>query len=122
MTISDDNKGTRDTVKTKKSNSKLPWWVEFFFVQLGLPENLLRKILKVKSNAKNHIKDNKKIYYTSIFLILGFLYINPIIKSAKHNDECVREIKQLLESGKLETKLNSASAYVNSVILCNGGN
>jgi len=38
-----------NTSKTSKNNKdkNLPWWVELLFVQIGLPDNLLIKILKV---------------------------------------------------------------------------
>ena len=36
----------------KKKNSKdLPWWVELLFVQIGLPDKLLIKILKTKKKS-----------------------------------------------------------------------
>ena len=36
----------------KKKNSKdLPWWVELLFVQIGLPDKFLIKILKTKKKS-----------------------------------------------------------------------
>ena len=32
----------------KKKDKDLPWWVELLFVQIGLPDKLLIKILKTK--------------------------------------------------------------------------
>ena len=32
----------------KKIDKDLPWWVELLFVQIGLPDKLLLKILKTK--------------------------------------------------------------------------
>ena len=40
----------------KKRNKDLPWWVELLFVQIGLPDKLLIKILKTKKEAKQLIK------------------------------------------------------------------
>ena len=40
----------------KKSDKHLPWWVELLFVQVGLPDKLLIKILKAKNNLKNLFK------------------------------------------------------------------
>ena len=45
--------------KKKKKEKDLPWWVEFLFVQLGLPDKLLIKILKTKKNARELIKNEK---------------------------------------------------------------
>ena len=32
----------------KKKDKDLPWWVELLFVQIGLPDKLLIKLLKAK--------------------------------------------------------------------------
>ena len=42
-----------------KKDKNLPWWVELLFVQIGLPDKLLIKILKTKKNAKELIKNEK---------------------------------------------------------------
>ncbi len=34
----------------KKKDKDLPWWVELLFVQIGLPDKLLIKLLKAKKN------------------------------------------------------------------------
>ena len=34
----------------KKKDKELPWWVELLFVQIGLPDKLLIKVLKAKKN------------------------------------------------------------------------
>ena len=48
----------------KKKDKNLPWWVEFLFVQIGLPEKLLIKILKTKKKANELIKNDKKLLMT----------------------------------------------------------
>ena len=40
----------------KKKDKHLPWWVEILFVQIGLPDKLLIKILKAKKGLKNFLK------------------------------------------------------------------
>ena len=44
----------------KKTGKNLPWWVELLFVQIGLPDNLLIKILKAKKTSKEFIKNENK--------------------------------------------------------------
>ena len=44
----------------KKKDKELPWWVELLFVQIGLPDKLLIKILKTKKTSKEFIKNEKK--------------------------------------------------------------
>ena len=43
----------------KKRDKDLPWWVELLFVQIGLPDKLLIKILKAKKTSKEFIKNEK---------------------------------------------------------------
>ena len=50
---------TSENVK-KKKDKDLPWWVELLFVQIGLPDKLLIKILKTKKIAKELINKDKK--------------------------------------------------------------
>ena len=44
----------------KKKEQDLPWWVELLFVQIGLPDKLLIKILQTKKKAKELINNDKK--------------------------------------------------------------
>ena len=53
-------KNTSQTSR-KKKDKDLPWWVEFLFVQIGLPDNLLIKILKTKRKSKEFIKKEQKL-------------------------------------------------------------
>ena len=43
----------------KKKQKDLPWWVELLFVQIGLPDRILIKILKTKKKAKEIFKNEK---------------------------------------------------------------
>ena len=54
----------------KKKDKDLPWWVEFLFVQIGLPDKLLIKILKTKKKAKELIKSDRKPLITFSVLII----------------------------------------------------
>ena len=65
----------------KKKNKDLPWWVELLFVQIGLPDKLLIKILQAKKKSKELIKSDKKSIIT--FLLVFKIFIrnlsgNPI--------------------------------------------
>ena len=48
------NMNTSENPKRKKDKN-LPWWVELLFVQIGLPDKFLIKILKTKKKAKELI-------------------------------------------------------------------
>ena len=42
----------------KKKDKDLPWWVELLFVQIGLPDKLLVKILRANKQSKELIREN----------------------------------------------------------------
>ena len=44
-----------------KGEKSLPWWVELLFVQIGLPDKFLIKLLKAKKTAKELIKKEQVI-------------------------------------------------------------
>ena len=73
----------RNPTKSSQINQKrLPWWVELLFVQIGLPDNWLIKILKTKKNTLDFYKEKKK-YIFLIFLFLFTLgYFQPVIRDS----------------------------------------
>ena len=69
----------------KKKGKELPWWVELLFVQVGLPDKLLIKILKAKKTSKEFIKNEKKSIIIFLFLITTLAYFYPVIDMQKIN-------------------------------------
>ena len=78
---------TSENFKKKKDKS-LPWWVELLFVQIGLPDKLLIKILKTKKTSKEFIKNEKKLILIFLFVITTLAYFYPVIKHAKNKLDC----------------------------------
>ena len=78
---------TSENIK-KKKDKDLPWWVELLFVQLGLPDKLLIKILKAKKTSKEFIKNEKKSIILFLFVITTLAYFYPVIKHAKNKLAC----------------------------------
>ena len=72
----------------KKKDPNLPWWVELLFVQIGLPDRLLIKILKAQKNSKEFIKNEKKLLILFLFAISSLAYFYPVIKHAKNKLDC----------------------------------
>ena len=104
---------------SNKSHSKLPWWVELLFVQIGLPDSWLSKILKTKKDTKQIIKDNKKQIFYCLLLFVGFLYIYPIVKYTSSSSSCITETIKYLKTNNNNLKemdLNSLA-----VGYCHGG-
>ena len=77
------NMNTSSNLK-KKKDKELPWWVEFLFVQIGLPDKLLIRILKAKKKSKEFIKNEKKSLTLFLLLLATFAYFYPVIKHAKN--------------------------------------
>ena len=69
-------------------NSKdksLPWWVEFLFVQIGLPDKFLIKILKQKNLLKNYSKMKKDLYLNVFYYYLSLSIYIQQLKNQKTN-------------------------------------
>ena len=48
-------------INSDKNQTNLPWWVELLFVQVGLPDSLLRNWLNAKVKLNEHINNQKNI-------------------------------------------------------------
>tara|TARA_B100000242_G_scaffold221481_1_gene162426 strand:- start:161 stop:598 length:438 start_codon:yes stop_codon:yes gene_type:complete len=105
----------------KKSNKNLPWWVELLFIQIGLPDNLLIKILKTKKKSKEIIKNNKKSLIKFLFLIAILAYIYPVIKHSKNKLDCQSIAKSYIINNKNISGLNRMEINMLSTNFCYGG-
>ena len=104
-----------------KNQTKLPWWVELLFVQIGLPDSWLSKYLKRKKETYNFINENKKSIFYCTLLIAGVLYIYPIVRYTSSSASCIDKTTKYIKSnnlnnGKTELDLNSLA-----VGYCHGG-
>ena len=109
------------TSKSDKNQSKLPWWVELLFVQVGLPDSWLSKYLKKKKDAANFIDENKKyIVYTAI-LIAGILYIYPIVRYTSSSSSCIDKTTKYLKSNNINKSQNKMDINSLAVGYCHGG-
>ena len=108
--------------KTKKKKDKnLPWWVELLFVQIGLPDNLLIKILRAKKKSIEIIKNDKKSLITYLFVIAILAYLYPVIKYAKNKLDCEAIAKNYIIKNKNIKRINKRELKMLSTNFCYGG-
>ena len=105
----------------KKKDKDLPWWVELLFVQIGLPDKLLIKILKAKKTSKELIKSDKKTILTFLFIFTAFAYFYPVIKHANNKLDCETIAKNYIIKNKNTTKFSKREIRMLSTNFCYGG-
>ena len=105
----------------KKKDKNLPWWVELLFVQIGLPDKLLIKILKAKKTSKEFIKNDKKSLITFLFIVTTFAYFYPVIKHANNKLDCEAIAKNYIIKNKNTIGINNKEIKMLSTNFCYGG-
>ena len=105
----------------KKTDKNLPWWVELLFVQIGLPDKLLIKILKAKKTSKEFIKNDKKSLITFLFVIATLAYFYPVIKHAKNILDFESIAKNYIIRNKKVININEKELRMLSTNFCYGG-
>ena len=117
----DAKKMNTSEISKKNKNKNLPWWVELLFVQIGLPDKLLIKILKTKRNVKELIKNDKKSLITFLFIVTTLTYFYPVIKHAKNKLDCEAIAKNYIIKNKNTIGINNREIKMLSTNFCYGG-
>ncbi|WP_288235230.1 hypothetical protein [uncultured Prochlorococcus sp.] len=105
----------------KNKDKDLPWWVELLFVQIGLPDKLLIKILKAKKTSKEFIINEKKLIIIFLFVITTLAYFYPVIKHAKNKLDCEAIAKNYIIKNKNTIGINNREIKMLSTNFCYGG-
>ena len=105
----------------RKRDKDLPWWVELLFVQVGLPDKFLIKILKTKKQSKEFIKNEKKSIIIFLFVISTLAYFYPVIKHAKNKLDCEAIAKNYIIKNKNTIGINIREIKMLSTNFCYGG-
>ena len=105
----------------KKKDKDLPWWVELLFVQIGLPDKLLIKILKAKKSSKEFIKNENKSIIIFLFIVATLAYFYPVIKHAKNKLDCEAIAKNYIIKNKNIIGINNREIKMISTNFCYGG-
>ena len=109
------------TSQNSKRKEGLPWWVELLFIQIGLPDKLLIKILNAKKKSKEFLKNDKKSLITFLLVIFSFLYFYPVIKHAKNKLDCEATAKKYIIKNKKIIRKNKNEIRMLSTNFCYGG-
>ena len=105
----------------KKKDKELPWWVEFLFVQIGLPDKLLIKILKAQKTSKEFIKNENKSIIIFLFVITTLAYFYPVVKHAKNKLDCEEIAKNYIIKNKNVLRFQKSELRMLSTNFCYGG-
>ena len=105
----------------KKNDKDLPWWVELLFVQIGLPDKFLIKILKSQKTSKEFIKNENKLIIIFLFVITTLAYFYPVIKHAKNKLDCEAIAKNYIIKNKNIIGINNREIKMISTNFCYGG-
>ena len=117
-----ESKKLKASLNSKKQKDKsLPWWVELLFVQIGLPEKLLVKILKTNKNYREVIRNDKKLVFIFLFFLIAFAYFYPIVKQSKNKLECEATAKNYIIKKKNLNSINRKELKMLATNFCNGG-
>jgi len=110
-----------NTYENKKKKKNLPWWVELLFVQIGLPEHILIKILKANKKSKELIKNEKKSLIIFLLVLTSFAYLYPVIKHAKNKLDCESYARKYIIKNKKIIPNNKSHLKMLSTNFCYGG-
>ena len=117
----EDKKMNTSENSKKKKDKDLPWWVELLFIQIGLPDKLLIKILKTNKKVKEFIKSDKKSLITVLFVFATLSYFYPVVKNAKNKLDCEAIAKNYIIKNKNIIGINKREIKMLSINFCYGG-
>ncbi len=109
------------TNSSDKRKRSLPWWVELLFVQIGLPDKWLIKLLKSKKKYTELLKNDKKLIVTFISVIAGLTYLYPVVKYSKNRLDCEKNAQNYITDNKKLININRNQLKMLSTNFCNGG-
>ena len=100
---------------------KLPWWVELLFVQIGLPDNWLITLLKLKKRTKDLYKNERRLITYIILLLLALGYFQPVIKNSRNKLSCQKVAKDYILDNFNINKSSRTKLKMIAVNFCDGG-
>ena len=109
------------TNSNNKKEKSLPWWVELLFIQIGLPDKWLIKLLKTKKIYIDLLKNEKKLIVIILFVLAGLTYLYPVVKYSKNKLNCENNAQNYIKDNKNLININRNQLKMLSTNFCNGG-
>ena len=103
------------------NDKKLPWWVEFLFVQIGLPDKWLIYLLRTKKKTNELFKNEKKFLFSILVFLLTVGYFQPVIKYSTTKLRCQSKAKDYILNKLKSNKYDISTINMIAVNFCNGG-
>ena len=118
----EERKKINSSNSSKINQKRLPLWVEILFVQIGLPDKWLIKILKTRKNTIDFIQDKKKFMFLIFLFLFTLGYFQPVIKHSNAKLKCQKTAFKFINEMNLYKSENLQRLEMLTVNFCNGGN
>ena len=118
----EERKKRKPSKSIQINEKRLPWWVELLFVQVGLPDKWLIKILKTKRNTIDFYKERKKLIFLIFLFLFTLGYFQPVIKYSNSKLKCQKTAFNFINKSTSLKSENIKTVEMLSVNFCNGGN
>tara|TARA_B100000212_G_scaffold11596_1_gene8388 strand:- start:114 stop:548 length:435 start_codon:yes stop_codon:yes gene_type:complete len=118
----EERKKINSSNSTQINKKRLPLWVEILFVQIGLPDKWLIKILKTRKNTIDFYQENKKFIFLIFLFLLTLGYFQPVIKYSNSKLKCQKTAFKFINEINLLKSENLKRLEMLTVNFCNGGN
>ena len=118
----EERKKINSSNSSKINQKRLPLWVEILFVQIGLPDKWLIKILKTRKNTIDFYKENKKFIFLIFLFLLTLGYFQPVVKYSNAKLKCQKTAFKFINEMNIYKSENLQRLEMLTVNFCNGGN
>ena len=118
----EERKKINSSNSSQINQKRLPLWVEILFVQIGLPDKWLIKILKTRKNTIDFFQDKKKFMFLIFLFLFTLGYFQPVIKYSNAKLKCQKTAFKFINEMNLYKSENLQRLEMLTVNFCNGGN
>ena len=118
----EERKKINSSNSSQINQKRLPLWVEILFVQIGLPDKWLIKILKTRKNTIDFIQDKKKFMFLIFLFLFTLGYFQPVIKYSNSKLKCQKTSFNFIKGIYRLKSENLKRLEMLAVNYCNGGN